>query len=89
MTAGAGRDRNDSVGAFLDRLACEAVVDDVVKRDSAPAEWTASLSSMRAPSEVMTIGTFHFAQTSMSCSNRSFDRWTIWLTAKGAAGRSG
>ena len=54
-----------------------------------PQEWTASLSSVRAPSEVMTIGTFHFAQIIMSCSNRSFDRCTIWLTAKGAAARSG
>ena len=36
MTAGAGRDRDDAVCAFLDGLAGEAVVDDVVQRDSAP-----------------------------------------------------
>src|SRR5438270_8921653 len=54
-----------------------------------PQPCTASLSSTRAPSEVMTIGTFHLAHTPMSCSNRSFERWTIWLTANGAAGVSG
>ena len=54
-----------------------------------PQPWTASLSSSRAPSEVMTIGTFHLAQVAMSCSKRSFERWTIWLTANGADGRVG
>jgi hypothetical protein len=42
-----------------------------------------------APSEVITIGTRHLAQVAMSCSSRVLERWTIWLTAKGAAGRSG
>ena len=37
MAAGAGGDGDDPVRAFLDRLAGEAVVDDVVKRDPAPA----------------------------------------------------
>src|SRR3546814_7014093 len=37
----------------------------------------------------MVIGTFHFAQVAISASSRSFDRWTIWLTAKGAERRSG
>ena len=37
----------------------------------------------------MTIGTFHLAQATMSSSNRSLERWTIWLTANGAAGASG
>ena len=37
MAAGAGGDRDQPVGAFLDRLAGEAVVDDVVERDPAPA----------------------------------------------------
>ena len=36
MAAGAGRDRDQAVGAFLDRLAGEAVVDDVVEGDAAP-----------------------------------------------------
>ncbi len=36
MAAGARRDRDDAVGAFLHRLAREAVVDDVVQRDPAP-----------------------------------------------------
>ena len=35
MTAGAGRDRDQPVGAFLDRLMGEAVVDDVVQRQAA------------------------------------------------------
>ena len=37
MAAGAGGDRDQPVGAFLDRLARVAVVDDVVERDPAPA----------------------------------------------------
>ena len=37
MAAGAGGDRDQPVGALLDRLAGEAVVDDVVQRDPAPA----------------------------------------------------
>ena len=37
----------------------------------------------------MTIGTFHLAQVAMSASNRSLERWTIWLTANGADGRIG
>ena len=37
----------------------------------------------------MTIGTCHLAQVARSASSRSFDLWTIWLTANGAAGRSG
>ena len=37
MAAGAGGDRDQPVGAFLHRLAGEAVVDDVVERDAAPA----------------------------------------------------
>ena len=35
--AGAGRDGDDAVGALLDRLVGEAVVDDVVEGDAAPA----------------------------------------------------
>src|SRR3546814_3066069 len=37
----------------------------------------------------MMIGTCHFAQVARSASRRSLERWTIWLTANGAAGRSG
>ena len=37
----------------------------------------------------MTIGTFYFAQISMSCSSRSLDLCTMWLMAKGADGGSG
>ena len=37
MAAGAGRDRDQAVGALLDRLAGEAVVDHVVQHDAAPA----------------------------------------------------
>ena len=37
MAASAGRDRDHPVGAFLHRLAREAVVDDVVEADPAPA----------------------------------------------------
>ena len=37
----------------------------------------------------MTIGTLYFTHSARSCSSRSFDLCTIWLTAKGAAGRSG
>ena len=36
-----------------------------------PQPCTASLTSVRAPSEVMTIGTLYLAQTCMSCSSRS------------------
>src|SRR3546814_686357 len=54
-----------------------------------PQLCTAWLSSSRAPSEGMVIGTFHFSQVAMSASSRSFERWTIWLTAKGAESRSG
>ena len=54
-----------------------------------PQFFTAWNTSSRAPSEVMTSGTCHFSHTCMSSSSRAFERWTIWLTAKGAAGRSG
>jgi hypothetical protein len=54
-----------------------------------PQACTASLTSVRAPREVMTIGTLYLAQTAMSCSSRSLLLWTIWLMAKGAAFRSG
>ena len=37
----------------------------------------------------MTIGAFHLTVIAMSSSSRAFDLWTIWLTANGAAGRSG
>ncbi len=49
-----------------------------------PQECTASLMSVRAPSEVMTIGTLYLAQTCMSCSSRSLVLCTIWLIANGA-----
>jgi hypothetical protein len=54
-----------------------------------PQPCTPWFTSSIAPSEVITIGTFHFAQVAMSASSRVLERWTIWLTAKGAAGRSG
>ena len=54
-----------------------------------PQPCTASLTSVRAPSEVMTIGTLYFAHICMSCSSRSLLLCTIWLIANGAAGRSG
>ena len=37
----------------------------------------------------MTIGAFHLTVSAISSSSRAFDLWTIWLTANGAAGRSG
>ena len=37
----------------------------------------------------MTIGTLYFTHIIRSCSSRLFEMCTIWLTAKGAAGRSG
>src|SRR5450755_1327929 len=37
----------------------------------------------------MMTGTLCFSQSARSCSSRLFDRCTIWLTAKGADGRSG
>jgi hypothetical protein len=46
-----------------------------------PQAWTAVFRSSRAPSDVMMIGTCHLAQVSTSASSRSFDLWTIWLTA--------
>src|SRR3990170_4493780 len=49
-----------------------------------PQPCTASLSSVRAPNEVMTIGTLYLAQLIMSASKRSLERWTIWLTANAA-----
>ena len=54
-----------------------------------PYPCTAALTSSRAPSDVMTIGAFHLTVSAMSSSSRAFDLWTIWLTANGAAGRSG
>ena len=54
-----------------------------------PQPCTAWLSSSRAPSEVIVIGTCHFSQVARSASSRSFDLCTIWLTAYGAAKRSG
>src|SRR6266496_4139566 len=54
-----------------------------------PQPCAAWLSSSRAPSEVIIIGTLCFSQTARSCSSRLFDRCTIWLTANGADGRSG
>ncbi len=35
MTTGPGSYRDQSVGALLDRLACKAIVDDVMENDSA------------------------------------------------------
>ena len=46
-----------------------------------PQPWTPWFTSTSAPSEVMTIGTFHFWQVAMSSISRMFDLWTIWLTA--------
>src|SRR3984957_8716636 len=37
----------------------------------------------------MTRGAFHLTVIAMSSSRRALDLWTIWLTANGAAGRSG
>src|SRR3984957_2296819 len=37
----------------------------------------------------MTSGAFHLTVIAMSSSRRALDLWTIWLTANGAAGRSG
>jgi hypothetical protein len=54
-----------------------------------PQACTASLTSVRAPSEVITTGTLYFAQTCMSCSSRSLLLCTIWLIANGAAFASG
>eukprot|EP00966_Prymnesium_polylepis_P077295 1790384-Prymnesium_polylepis.2 len=54
-----------------------------------PYECTAALTSSRAPSDVMTRGTSCRTHASRSCSRRSLDLCTIWLTANGAAGRSG
>ena len=50
---------------------------------------TASFTSVRAPSDVITIGTRYFAHICMSCSSRSLLLCTIWLIANGAAGLSG
>ena len=36
MTARAGRNQHETVGALLDRLVCELLVDDVMERDAAP-----------------------------------------------------
>ena len=63
MAAGAGRDRDQAVGALLDRLAGEAVVDDVVQHDAAIGMRSPAFTSSRAPSEVMTIGTLYFTQS--------------------------
>src|ERR1700733_3133779 len=54
-----------------------------------PQRCAAWLTSSRAPSDVMMIGTLCFSQSARSCSRRLFDRCTIWLTANGADGRSG
>ena len=37
----------------------------------------------------MTTGTLYLTQAARSCSSRTFDLCTIWLTAKGAARRAG
>src|SRR6266567_1831318 len=54
-----------------------------------PQPWAAWLSSSRAPSEVIIIGTLCFSHSARSCSRRLLDLCTIWLTANGADGRSG
>ena len=63
MAARAGRHRDQAVGALLDRLAGEAVVDHVVQHDAAVASAPPALTSSRAPSEVMTIGTLYFTHS--------------------------
>ncbi len=69
MAAGAGRDGDQPVGALLDGLVREAVVDDVMQDDAAIGMrgW---LTSSRAPREVMTIGALYFVAISTSCSRR-------------------
>jgi hypothetical protein len=65
MSAGAGRHQDQSIGALLDRLVRELLVDDVVEDDAAPA-MRRLLSSSRAPSEVIIIGTLCFSQSARS-----------------------
>src|SRR5208282_4071269 len=88
VAAGPRRDRDQSVRALLDRLGANRLLMmscSVIP----PYPCTAVLTSSRAPSEVMTIGAFHLTVSARSSSSRAFDLCTIWLTAKGAAGRSG
>ncbi len=54
-----------------------------------PQPCTAALTSSRAPREVITTGTLYLAQRATSSSRRLLVLWTIWFTAKGAAGISG
>jgi hypothetical protein len=46
-----------------------------------PQSCTARTTASGARSEVMMTGTRWRAQTSRSCSRRSLEAWTIWLTA--------
>eukprot|EP00967_Tisochrysis_lutea_P145775 scaffold274111_cov36-Tisochrysis_lutea.AAC.3 len=54
-----------------------------------PYECTAALTSSLAPSDVITSGTSCLTHASRSCCSLSLERWTIWLTANGAAGACG
>ena len=86
MAAGAGGDRDQSVRALFDRFMGEAVVDDVVHQ--AAVGMDGGVDVLARASEVMTIGAFHFTAAQVLL-DPAFDRWTIWLTAKGAAGAFG
>src|SRR5258708_1498708 len=54
-----------------------------------PQPWTAWLSSSRAPSDEMIIGTLCFSHSARAGAGRLFERCTIWLTANGADGGPG
>ena len=81
MAAGAGRDRDQAVGALLDRLVSEAVVDDVVERDAALAMHRLVHLDARAQRGDDDRHACISPQVAMSSCSRVFERWTIWLTA--------
>ena len=54
-----------------------------------PYEWIASLTSSRAPREVMTIGTWCSTTVARSSASRSLDLCTMRFTANGATYASG
>ena len=76
MAAGTGGERDQAVRTLLDRLSCEELL--MMSCSTTPPQpCTAALTSSRAPSEVITIGTLYFAHSSMSCSSRLLLLWTI------------
>ena len=68
-------------GTFLDRFSRKCLGDDVVQYSSAVG-MDRPIVILARSSDVITIGTCYFTQTSRSWLRRSFDSCTIWLTAK-------